>query len=1279
MVRENSAESRSGGRVISILGVGGILQVFPFAGGERGKGMPSDQACEMAFSCSHGMNTIEVVACSDILATMEAKRREGISGERFCLEDADAGYAFVIEVGANPRALALWFGSVADSVLPEASEGKASLEVTVFEPDEGNPWVRSVRVENPAAALASAVASLSEKVFPSTEESRVRPWFSVKGATREAVVEGISCRGLLREGSGATAGCFPCRPPCYGILLSGNTREELGHGLREVLASGQTRVMRSGEGQERLAIVAPSKEKLRKRVETALEKLGQSDWAGSPRNGIHLGKTEGDAPRVAWLFDGQGSQHFHMMEDLIVLFPRFREWLESYEAVVEPDKGALSLLYPWDGVKPGPEAAAYLNAMEGGASVAFILNLALAELLRQCGVPCSVMAGHSNGENSALIAAGILQMSDEDVLQCCRVLIAEAEYDGDVQGQALAVSLEDRAAFERILDESEGSVLLALDNCPHQVVLFGAAADVAKIRDRLEDSGAVCSPLPFQRPFHTPWFEAGARSLAPFYEVAPVGPGNTPVYSCAHVKPFGAVKSEVVAMALSQFHMPVRFRDLIQTLDGKGTDLFLEVGPGVSLKAFVDDTLGNGRAVSLSSPRKTDAAEAFVSALAALFVQGVDVDLSLFGFGLGEKPPVESTVKGPSTAASAETSPQPEGQTTPRASNPNVLQEHFALMNEFLASQRRVFESCFGGGGAEGPQSAPTAAPTPSTSRAEELPEDLPWPMLGENVSVSGDRLEAHRTFTIQRDPFLLDHTLGRRASRRRAGLYGLPVIPFTFSMELIAEAARCLIGVGKVVTAIEEARGHRWLAVDQAELKLRIEAKVVVNEPAASKVQVTVYEQLSAGMEMKAFEGLVLLADRYPEAPAPRFEAVEELPPKRLNVPDFYRFGMFHGPRFQNIRRVKHLSDTQVDADLQVFFLDDFFEAGEAPTFQISPNLLDCAGQLTAYSMLEHVGGYYGLFPFRVGALRLYGPPPASGVRVRARGELDFDGNNTTMDFDYLGGGGQVLFRLESKQQRCFEFPKRYHMATFWPEAGDGLGAPWLKESDLLVERVEGISAEFLDQGWGIWKRALAHMILDEKERETFYRLPAEGPRRNEWLLGRAAAKAAIRRWARREFDLEIDSADVRICADAQGKPYAECPEISEVASMPTLSLSHTREVAVAAIDPDGAGIGIDLESPDQRKVGDWLKSAFSAAELALVNDPAPEALLPLWCAKEAAAKACGTGFGGVPEDWAIVSVEGDEIVVRKEDRSIPVKLFLEDGDIVAACVLPTSEPCPS
>src|SRR3546814_13753004 len=65
------------------------------------------------------------------------------------------------------------------------------------------------------------------------------------------------------------------------------------------------------------------------------------------------------------------------------------------------------------------------------------------------------------------------------------------------------------------------------------------------------------------------------------------------------------------------------------------------------------------------------------------------------------------------------------------------------------------------------------------------------------------------------------------------------------------------------------------------------------------------------------------------------------------------------------------------------------------------------------------------------------------------------------------------------------------------------------------------------LDEAGTIWKRMLAHMMLSRAERQQFYALPAQGPRREEWLMGRLAAKDAARDWYRLNAGVELTPAD--------------------------------------------------------------------------------------------------------------------------------------------------------
>lgn len=1240
--------------------------------------LPAEAARSMAAELGFDAGDLRVFPAADVFAGLDSAQSKLADGDGAMIEFSDG--ALVVRKGSHAGALAVYTGTTA----PPGRRGTPALLARIggdswpewASDSHGSPadlWAWTAG--SPAAAIAEILAALSAKVLPPVESPeregrfggarRARPWFSSPPGRREAFLAGGAVRHFHEAGP-ATLKIFRPMPPCAGCFLAAADVGEMEKLIAAVRADGlpEAVTLRGGGGPLRLAVVGGDSGA----VLAKLAKARPADprWKGFPRQGIFFSRAAVRAPRVAWLFDGQGAQHFHMLDELALLFPEVREWIELFDATINQDPKPSALVYPLRDEESGEEqaaASAYLHSMEGGASLGFALNMALAELLRRCAVPCDALAGHSNGENSALIAGGVLRMSAEEVMQCSRLLVEEATGGSLAQAPpvaALAVSLKDREALDAVLQRFPEQIFLALDNCPHQVVLFGAAEQMAEAREELESGGAICAALPFTRPFHTPWFKQGAEALAPLYELGSIGRGSAPVYSCAHVKPFAGTRAEVVAMASSQFHLPVRFRELIQTMAANGAEVFLEVGPGVSLKAFVDDTLGPGRAVAVAPVQKSAPAETFLGALADLFARGAEVDPRLFQF--------PATVGRPHCSPTA-----PSKNPVPPRSSPSVdmLQGHFQLMNEFLESQRRVFSTLFGGNGGGEPMPAANIPDSEGVGR---------WPMLGADVTISDGGLEAARTFSTTSDPFLLDHTLGRRASRRRRRLFGIPVIPFTFSMELIAEAAHRLCEGRLHVVGVEEARGHRWLAVDREELQLVVRAKEIQAAaaeeiPGARRIRVEVFEVVDGGRRMPAFEGTVLLAPAYPAPPVPRFSELPARPPERLNVPDFYRFGMFHGPRFQNIRQVRHLSQSDVEADLQVFFLDDFFAGNESPEFLLSPNLLDCAGQLTAYSMLEHVEGYYGLFPFRVGSLRLYAPPPAPGLRVRALGRISFDGANTTMDYDYTDAKGRLLFRLDHKQQRSFRFPKRYHMATFWPEAGDGLGAPWLEESGHLLERVEDISNEFLDQGWGIWKRALAHMVLSHAEREIFYNLPSEGPRRGEWLLGRAAAKSALRRWARKALDLELDAADVEILSGTKGCPRVVCPEIEAAGPVPTVSIAHSGEVAVALLEPGGDAAGIDFEIP-QRAVrnAEWLKAAFSTAELRFQGEDTPTGLIELWCAKEAAAKASGLGLGGDPLAWVVEGREGNQIHVRHGETTYSVELVATGREVATVCIEPAA-----
>ena len=119
--------------------------------------------------------------------------------------------------------------------------------------------------------------------------------------------------------------------------------------------------------------------------------------------------------------------------------------------------------------------------------------------------------------------------------------------------------------------------------------------------------------------------------------------------------------------------------------------------------------------------------------------------------------------------------------------------------------------------------------------------------------------------------------------------------------------------------------------------------------------------------------------------------------------------------------------------------------------------------------------------------------------------------------------------------------------------------------ETGLVVRRIEPFPEQFLDSAWGIWKRILAHLILNAEERDFWYKLPETGPQRSDWLLGRAAAKDAIRQWVKQNFNIELAPVDIEILSTS-GKPLVRCPALEAIGLLPHISISHSHGYIVAS-----------------------------------------------------------------------------------------------------------------
>ena len=101
------------------------------------------------------------------------------------------------------------------------------------------------------------------------------------------------------------------------------------------------------------------------------------------------------------------------------------------------------------------------------------------------------------------------------------------------EAQLVTVGCPDAEAVNAIVQDSGGSLRVAMDNCPHQTVICGSHEAISEAMAKLQKAGAICTFLPFARGYHTPAFEAVAQPLAAFFRTVEFSAPSIPMYSCA--------------------------------------------------------------------------------------------------------------------------------------------------------------------------------------------------------------------------------------------------------------------------------------------------------------------------------------------------------------------------------------------------------------------------------------------------------------------------------------------------------------------------------------------------------------------------------------------------------------------------------------------------------------------------------------------------------------------------------------------------------------------------
>lgn len=291
---------------------------------------------------------------------------------------------------------------------------------------------------------------------------------------------------------------------------------------------------------------------------------------------------------IAGVFPGQGSQSLGMLADLDKQFKQVRETFQVASDVLGRDL--------WDMAQQGPEAA--LNSTENTQPLMLAAGVAVWRVwLGEGGCLPVAVAGHSLGEYSALVAAGVLDFADAVALVAERARLMQNAVADGAGAMAAILGLEDAQIIEACVQAAQGDVVEAVNfNSPGQVVIAGSAAAVDRAIQTATAMGAKKAiKLSVSVPSHCALMQPAATALAVRLGQTAFAPGTMPVLHNVDA----AARTSVTEMAQAleqQLYRPVRWVDTVMALKTTyAADAIVEFGPGkvlAGLNRRIDRKMG---------------------------------------------------------------------------------------------------------------------------------------------------------------------------------------------------------------------------------------------------------------------------------------------------------------------------------------------------------------------------------------------------------------------------------------------------------------------------------------------------------------------------------------------------------------------------------------------------------------------------------------------------------------------------------------------------------------
>jgi acyl transferase domain-containing protein len=347
------------------------------------------------------------------------------------------------------------------------------------------------------------------------------------------------------------------------------------------------------------------------------------------QQGVFVGR--GAAPKVAFLYTGQGSQYVNMLAGLQAAEPIVADVFRQADDVMTPLLGRpLTSFIFVDGDDPQAVAGLEQQLLQTEITQPAVLatDQGISQLLAAYGMRPDMVMGHSLGEYGALVAAGSLTFDAalEAVSARGREMAALSVEDNG----AMAAVFGPLPEIERIVDATPGYVVVANINSNNQAVVGGATAAVTQAIEQFSAAGMQAMRIPVSHAFHTSIVEPASVPLVATLRRLDVQPPRIPIVAnvTGEFYPSDATSETMLDYLGKQVSSPVQFVQGLHTLYEAGARVFVEVGPKRALHGFVGDVLGDQDdvlALFTNHPKLGDLAS-LNQALCGLWASGIGFD-----------------------------------------------------------------------------------------------------------------------------------------------------------------------------------------------------------------------------------------------------------------------------------------------------------------------------------------------------------------------------------------------------------------------------------------------------------------------------------------------------------------------------------------------------------------------------------------------------------------------------------------------------------------------------